>query len=510
MPAPLAPVAMLAVPWLFAQNPAQPPAPQAAPQGQGAQPPAGPVTLDLSVQQALDIALGNDLGLQIEALTTESARYRYEGSWGAFDPIVTADASYTDGEFETQRSQAITGASVFEQQTQNLGAGLAFPLTTGGSFNFDFDTTIDEDNDALALVNPRTTDIVSLSFNQPLLRGAWRDYATSDQREAEILWAKQVERYRQTRHTLLFAVHDAYWELVAAVEELGVAEDNLALGKEQLSQNERRLQFGVGTEVEVLQAETTVAQREEALLLAEVNVRASDDRLKAMLYPGTDPETWNAAIRPVTPLPDPEGVSIPAWEQSMVLALELRPELRQQRLEIDAAEVRLSRTESLRLPGLALNLSTVSRGFDGNSSEALSEAFSWEFPTHRAQLVFDVPIGNTFARNEVHIARAGIRTARLGYDQIESQVVAEVRGAVRQLDYSGEAVRAAVKSKELAVRQLEAEQARYREGLSTNFQVLEFQQDLAAAQFSEVRSRVNLAKARAALERAVGRIGEQP
>jgi outer membrane protein TolC len=506
MLAPLAlPVLLGLLAWPQAGTPAQAPQQPTPPA-----PPAPPATLELTVEQALDIALGNDLGLQIEALTTETARYRYEGSWGAFDPVVTAQASYTDAEFETQRSQAITGASVFEQDTQALGANLAFPLTTGGSFNFDFNTTIDEDNDALALVNPKTTDNVTLSFNQPLLRGAWSEFATSDQREAEILWAKQVERYRQTRHTLLLAVQDAYWDLAAAFEELRVAEDNLALGKEQLSQNERRLQFGVGTEVEVLQAEATVAQREEILLLAEVNVRGSNDRLKAMLYPGTDPVTWNAEIRPTTPLPDPEGALIPAWEQSMVVALELRPELRQQRLEIDAAEVRLSRSLSLRLPGLALNLSSSSRGFDGNSAEALEESFSWDFPTHRAEIVFDVPIGNTTARNEVHVARAGIRTARLVYDQVESQVVAEVRDAVRQLEYQGEAVRAAQKSLELAQRQLEAEQARYREGLSTNFQVLEFQQDLAAAQFSEVRARANLAKARAALERAVGRIGEQP
>ena len=69
-------------------------------------------------------------------------------------------------------------------------------------------------------------------------------------------------------------------------------------------------------------------------------------------------------------------------------------------------------------------------------------------------------------------------------------------------------MRAAAVSLDLAQRQLSAEQARYREGLSTNFQVLEFQQQLAAAMSSEKRARVNFAKARAALESAEGVLGE--
>jgi len=464
--------------------------------------------LELTLEQALDIALANDLGLQIQALASDVTRFQYEGSWGAFDPVLTATAAVSDGEFESSRNAFFTGASVFEQDTQEFNTNVMFPLTTGGSFTLDFDTVNTRDNDVNALFNPRTNDNLTLSYSQPLLRGAWRSFATSQQREAEILHAKQVEGYRATRQALLLAVHDAYWDLVAAIEELGVAVSTLELGREQLTQNERRLEFGVGTEVEVLQAQATVAQREEERLLAEVNVRATADRLKAMLYPGKDPATWNAEIVPITPLPESVAAPAKTWEESVVIALEQRAELRQQRLEIDAAELRLSRAGSNRKPGLDLNLSSTSRGFDGDSFDALKESLGFGFPTYRGELSFDIPIGNRSARFAVRVERAQVRTARLVYDQLESQVVAEVREAERQYRYEAEAVRAAAVSLDLAQRQLSAEQARYREGLSTNFQVLEFQQQLAAAMSSEKRARVNFAKARAALESAEGVLGE--
>ena len=97
-----------------------------------------------------------------------------------------------------------------------------------------------------------------------------------------------------------------------------------------------------------------------------------------------------------------------------------------------------------------------------------------------------------------------MRSARLTYDQLESQIVEEVRAAVRNTNYSIEAVRAAAASTELARRQLAAEQARYREGLSTNFQVLEFQQQLAESLYSQTLARANLAKALIALRRSQG------
>jgi outer membrane protein TolC len=142
-------------------------------------------------------------------------------------------------------------------------------------------------------------------------------------------------------------------------------------------------------------------------------------------------------------------------------------------------------------------------------SDSINESFGTDFPTYTAVLSFDVPLFNRTARNARRGARVGLQSARLLYDDIEQGVVSDVRARVRDLNFQAKAVQAAHKSLELAQRQLQAEQARYREGLSTTFQVLQFQEDLAQALSAEKAARAAYARASAGLQRSEGWLGEQ-
>ena len=93
-------------------------------------------------------------------------------------------------------------------------------------------------------------------------------------------------------------------------------------------------------------------------------------------------------------------------------------------------------------------------------------------------------------------------------DQLETQVIGEIRDAVRQVRYQAEAVNAAGESLKAARRQLAAEEARYRNDLSTNFQVLEYQQTLVQAMNTEQTARVEFMKSLSQLEFAQGILGE--
>jgi outer membrane protein len=461
--------------------------------------------LELTIDAAYEIALKNNLGLKIEAVNTEVAQYNYRATWGKFDWVVGARLGYTDAEFQPQ--DVFGGSS---QKSQDFAIDFTRPLaTTGGTFGAHFDTT-DKKTDSSLQVEPQsTTDVISLSYTQPLLRGAWREYATSQQREAEFDSMRQDEHLRQVRQRLLLDVSNAYWDLVAARENLAVADSSLDLAMKQVDQNQKRLDAGVGTEVEVLQAQAEVATREEGRLLVDVNMRRASDALKQLLIPGTDSAMWETSLVPITPLPEsPGGDSAPGWESAFAIAIDRRSDLRQQRLAIDTYNVRHERSLSERKPQLDLDLAASSQGFSGSAGDAFSTTAQYDYPTYSAALVFNYALGNTTARNAERAAWSSLRAARLSYDQLESQVVADVRDAVRQVRYQAEAVRAADKSLELARRQLAAEEARYRNDQSTTFQVLQFQQDQTRAMFASKTTRANYAKSVVTLLAAQGLLGE--
>ncbi len=460
--------------------------------------------LELTLDGALELALQNNLGLKVEDLSSEAALYASKGSWGAFDWRLSTTAGVTDNQF---KSNSIFSGSM--TNTQSLAVDLARPVSTGGTFRAHFDTANTKTDNTFSALSTSTTDVVSLSYVQPLLRGAWRQYATAQQTLSDMAWRQQLEHGRQVRHKLLLDVSTAYWDLVAARADLEVAESSLQLARAQLDQDRRRLDAGVGTPIDVVSAETTVATREEKLLAADVLVRARADALRRLIFPGADPASWETALIPSTQLPEEASASAaPAWNGALETALEHRPELRQQKLRIEAQKLAHAERSSEKRPGLDLALTAIGKGFSGDAASAFDEAGRYYFPTYEATLTFSYPLGNRTASGAERSAWASLRAAILSYDEIETSVAAEVRESLRQLVYQAEAVRAARKSLDLARRQLEAEEKRHQEGISTNFQVLSFQQDLAQALTSERNARAGYAKALAALASAQGLIGE--
>lgn len=462
--------------------------------------------LEITLEGACEIALQQNLRLASEALNTDLALFNYRGSFGTYDWLFHAGGGISDTKGQAQ--------SVFGGEDVNTQSGtvdFTRNFDSGGTFKAAFSTVNTKSNSSISTINPSTHDAVSLSYTQPILRGAWREYNTAVQREAELAWRQQMENERAARQKLLLDVGLAYWDLVAARDELEVKISSVELAKAQVEQEQRRLDAGVGTKLDVVQAQTQVATRDQERLQADVRVRGAADVLRALLFPGKDRDRWETAILPKTPLPeDASAESAPPWTSALDLALDNRAELREQRMTIDIMALRHDLRRSEKRPRLDLELGATGEGFSGSSSTALDDAFSYNYPTLSARVNYTIPIGNTSARWAVEAAWVNLRRARLEYDQLESQIAAEVRLAVRQIAYQAESVKAARKSIELAREQLKAEEARRQVEITTNFQVLKFQQDLVAALSSERAARANYAKALVVLKHAQGVLGERP
>tara|TARA_R110002072_G_scaffold19443_35_gene72106 strand:- start:214 stop:1737 length:1524 start_codon:yes stop_codon:yes gene_type:complete len=472
--------------------------------------PEGPdvPVLELDLKHAEELALLNNLQLRSATFDAMRADFMHLGSWGDFDWTLNQSLTYSEDDIPS--SNSLAGAAVIESSSTRYSLDLTRPLATGGSFQAAFNASEQATNSMFAFASEQVNSSLQLTFTQPLRRGAWSEYATSSQRENDLSWRLSVEQERAARQDLILRVRNAYWDLVAAEQQREVAQSSLDLGLELLEKRQRELDAGVGTEVEVLQARTEVATRIEALLRTENDVRQRADDMKLMLFDSDEASTWARRLVPTTPLPEgTETDQVPSWSQALMTATDRRTELRQDRVRIDIAQVQHSRTLSEQLSGLDLNVSASSDGVDRNHNSSLSDTLGFEFPGWSVALTYSMPIGNRRANFAERAARIAVRQAVLNHDRNELQVVADVRKAVRDVYYRAEAVSASKQSLELARRQFEVEQDRYDEGLSTNYQVLEYQRDRVEAESNERQARVELAKARVALDSAQGILGER-
>lgn len=472
--------------------------------GDGERAPERTVSLD----DCLGMALANNLGLERAVVESEIARFDALSSWGAFDWVLDLRGSYSDS--ETEGSTFLSGGSVVESQEQQFDLDITKPFTWGGNFAFHFDTQLSETNNTLFNSPELVQDNLRLTYTQPLFRGRGVAATTSSQRESEIVERQRREDRRQARQTLLHDVEVAYWELVAAGQQLVVAESALTLGKSQVDRELARVRAGDGTEVDVLQARTQVATRQEALLQARNDVAQREDDLKQLIYAERDADSWDKPLGPTSALPKAEDApNLPNWQDAYELALGRRSDLRNAKLAVDANRVRLTRAQSDRLHGLDLQLTASSNGVDENSSGSFQDAASFGFPTYTVALTYNVPLQNRTAGNAERAATERLKGSKIALRESEMTALADIRRALREVKFRSQAVLAAEQSLELARRQLDAEQKRFEADLTTTFEVLQFQQTWIEAQSTLSRATVEYAKSLIGLKLAEGVVGER-
>jgi outer membrane protein TolC len=127
-----------------------------------------------------------------------------------------------------------------------------------------------------------------------------------------------------------------------------------------------------------------------------------------------------------------------------------------------------------------------------------------DFPNWRLGVQFGIPIGNNAAQGRLAEARFEHERSLAEMAALHQDIIAQVRVAVRALEDGAAAVEAAVASQQLAARNLEAEQTKFDNGLSTNFQVLQIQEDLAAAELALIRSYLDYRKSNIGYRYATG------
>jgi outer membrane protein TolC len=276
-----------------------------------------------------------------------------------------------------------------------------------------------------------------------------------------------------------------------------------------LSETRERVKVGTSAPIDTVQSEATVATRKQNLIYARNLAANAEDSLKAMLG-FDDPREWMTTIA-TTEAYDYEPLS-PDLREAIETAHISRPEIREQRLQISQLDYNVKVAHHVTLPKLDLEASYGFGGLDGNATiedpntgeeikvdgnfgGAYNQLIDWQFPHWSVGLNLSVPIGNNEAKARLAQRRYEARQGDVQLGALKQEITRQVRFAVRALYDGAAAVEAAQASMVLAERNVEAEQTKFDNGLSTNFQLSQIQEDLANAQLALIRAYLDYRKA---------------
>ena len=478
----------------------------------------------LSLEDAVITALRRNLGLQVQRYRREQSHEVIRQTKGIFDLGLSIDTATF--EENSPAASALEGADIRQSEGTNLDLRLDQLLSTGGVVSFVWDNLRTESNSIFSAVNPSFNVGMDAVFTQPLLSG-FGDNVT----KRNIYVARNNSRIslEALEQSVILAVQDveaAYWDLVEGQEQLKVSLESLELAKELHEMNRIQVEVGTMAPLELVQSEVGVATREEEVLRAETRANDAADRLRQLLNLEGD-AVWTTPILPTTD-PERDRITIDV-DQSIAAALAERSELRQQGMVIENLELDQRVFANLVKPRLDLQLRYGYNGLGGDVNiggggpfdprppeivpggygDALDQVVEAEFEGWSGGLVFGYPIQNREARAQSTIADLALAEGRTELDELRLAVLTEVRRTVRAVEAAAEAIDLAKKSTELAERNLDAEQKRYENGLSTSFTVLEIQEDLTQARSREVTAIASYRRALVAYYRAMGKLLEE-
>jgi outer membrane protein TolC len=477
-------------------------------------PPADPVKR-LSLQEALQTALQNNLQVEIAQQAREVTRAGVQVNLGAFDWTLAATAQgqhlKNAQNASSTASPAVTNTTV---NNRSLNVDLAKPFEWGGKLDLNYAPQYSYSsgatsgsttgfNGAWNSVNPYSGSVTA-TYTQNLLQGFGREVTTANLVIARKQAASADYTFQQSIINLVAQTESQYWNLVYAQRSLDNSKTSLELAQKQLRENQIRLQVGTMAPIDVVSAEAQVAQAEQNIIAAQASLDNARDTLLRALYPN---EGRPGGIEPIT-TPDLGHTQLD--EASAVkMALERRVELKAARADQDVKNLQVTVAEDNVRPQLGAFVA-----YNGGSStyDALnplnSDLAGAKYPGYTVGLKFAMPIERNAAKGGLAAARANLRSSELSVRDEELTITLEVRTAVRNIEATQKGVKAAEKTRYFQERNLEAERKKFENGMSTNFTVLQVMTNLDNARSAETQAQINYANAVTALEKAVGNLLE--
>lgn len=458
--------------------------------------------LPLSLEQAVTIALRQNLGLVIERYTRQQSRLGITQSLGIYDLLATASLDHAD----TQQA-ALDVFQANQSESDDVSFSFRQRLPTGGDVSVGYAagrTETPEDPRRPGITESYTSG-TTFSFVQPLLRDFGRII-----NERNILVARYNDRISreafETQVTLLTQqVVNAYLSLVEARQQLGVAQESMNLARELHERNRIQVEVGTLPPLDLVQSEAAIASRDVDIITATSTVGDAADDLRQLLNLPPGP-LWQAEIQPTTEL-SVENVAINV-DEAIATAYAERPEVRSQEIAVQRFELDSLFFRNQTLPDLGLTVRYGTGGFGLEFGDALDQITGLDFPTWSISLDFAYPIQNRAARAASAAADIDVDRARTQLEQQRLTVATEVRQAARALDTAVKQIEASRISREFQEKNLDAERKRYENGMSTSFQITQIQEELTRARSREVSSVIIYRRALTEYYRATGRLLE--
>jgi outer membrane protein TolC len=429
-------------------------------------------TLELSLRDVIAHTLKNNVAIAVQDFQSKIRKEEIITQESVFDPTLSVEGNATQ---EKQLSSFAVSNPVTQQNTQRIELSLEQKLKLGTQYELKFRNDRVETDSNFAALSPQYNSRFEVNLTQPLLKNFGLDINKSSIYIANNNLDISDFDFKNKVIEVVADTENVYWNLVFSREDLKVQQKSVERAKDLERRVKAQVDVGTMAPIEILQAKSEVASREEAVIQAHKLIQDNQDNLKNILnIPFDSPE----GLKEIQPLDSPRFlVETPvSLRDSILTAIKNRPDYLKKRKELNNKHIQVKFNENQLYPTLDLVASFGLNGisgrdvgvspFSGAYGRDIERTFSGDASTWEGGFLFKYPLGNREAESRLAVSKLETSQLLMNIKDLEKTIVVEVREAVRLINTTKKRVQAARVARKLAEEKLSAEEKKFEVGLS--------------------------------------------
>ncbi|MHB8519223.1 MAG: TolC family protein [Limisphaerales bacterium] len=454
-----------------------------------------PEPVKLSLDACLLRVMEYNETIQIRDLEWRISQRKVNAERGIFEPeFVGSYQRQQNLKKTTAEQQSLSLATPILNEKNNLyDGGVEVLLPTGTKLRLGY-TLQDLSNNLQQRfgLSKEYDTFAGVTFTQPLLKNGGVGPTMAAIRlaagESEIAY----QDYRRQMMLMLAQAESAYWDLYFFQEQYRIFGESVALAKTIMDDNKVRLQSGLSSELEVLEAESGLALRAARQNDAHHKLVDAMNRLTA-LFSGSGSYT-NALVQAVD-LPVLRDADMDFFS-SVRDALTWNPDYLSQQRQVLQANIRLAYARNQRWPQIDLKASYGLNGLGETMSSSWADVQTSHFESWTVGVEMRIPLGGGVrGKNELAAAKLRKQQALLGLKSAEVQLSSGLDTAIKRTAGLRDSVGDFQKASDFNERLLDAELARLTVGKTDSRKVLETEEKLSEARIAVLEALVAYQKA---------------
>lgn len=430
--------------------------------------------------------------VQAKFLEVEANRRKAQGEYGVFEPEFVTSATRESNKRQNTALQQSSSAGIkqFDEHNNVYETGLEALLPSGAKARIgyslrDLRNSLQPIYLSRGVADGEYQTFMGITLSQPLLKNGWFKANFASIRLAALASDIAFQDYRRQLMLVLSTAQASYWNLYLSQQQVEFFGDSVATAEKILKDNQERLRAGIGSELDVLEAQAGIALRKSKLSDAEQKLLEAANRVTSYYAETAFGEEGlvRAVDRPQ--VAETNYSFYEAWRT----AYTLNPDYLMQRKKALQESVRVSFARNQRMPELNVKGSYGLNGLGNRIDTSWESIRGTEWPSWSVGLELRISVGGGVkSRNELGAARMREEAAMISLHEVETQISNAIDTAMHKIRSSRDSIRSYQTVVDFNKQLLDAALARLEVGKIESRKVLTIESDLFEARNSVVEA----------------------